>query len=167
MSKKGYLTAAEYKALRQLLGFTQAQAAEFHRVQNIRTIQRWEKGDSWVSELACDRITALAEKINWTISQAIEQAQEFKPNELEVVLIVYPDACYKQFAFGFENLPNSVHQAMIARTYSALKELGYNCGVVEFNPQDYFIYLSSHNLKDNSSSRSQWAVDYHSRLLLN
>lgn len=167
MAKRGYLTSAEYKALRQLLGFTQAQAAEFHRVQNIRTIQRWEKGDSWVSELACDKITDLAKKIDWSINQAVSQAQQFNPNELEVVLIIYSDSCYKQFAYGFENLPNSVHQAMIARTYSALKELGYSCGVVEFNPQDYFTYLVIHNLKDNSASRSQWAINYHARLLLN
>ncbi|MBQ9235446.1 MAG: DUF4447 family protein [Alphaproteobacteria bacterium] len=167
MSKKGYLTAAEYKILRQLLGFTQAQAAEFHCVQNIRTIQRWEKGDSWVSELACDKITALAEKINWAIDQALKQAQQFKPNELEITLIIYPDSCYKKFAHGFENLPNSVHQAMIARTYTALKELRYNAGIVEFNPQDYFAYMGATGQTDNQSTRAAWACDYHDRLILN
>lgn len=167
MSRKGYLTSVEYKLLRTSLGFTQAQAAEFHNVQNVRTIKRWESGDSWVSELACDRITKLAEKVNWTIQHAVEQASNYKPEELEITLIVYPDGCYKKYAVGFEDLPNSVHQAMITRTYTALSRLGYKVGVVEMNTQDYFIYLAKNNLKDDQVSRSAWACDYRERLLLN
>lgn len=166
MSKKGYLTAEEYRAIRQALGMTLEEAAEFHRVQNIRTIIRWEKGDSWVSELACDKITGLLEKINKTISETIEMAREvLKKGELEAVLIIYPDSCYKKFAVGFAELPNSVHKAMIVRTYTALKELGADTGIVEFNPQDYFAYIGSQGMTDNPASRAAWAADYRRRIL--
>lgn len=150
-----------------MLGFTQAQAAKFHNVQSVRTIKRWESGDSSVSEVACEKIIDLANKINWVIEQAIEQASKYSPNELEITLIVYPDGCYKKYAVGFENLPNSVHQAMITRTYAELSKLGYGVGVVEMNTQDYFIFLANNNLKDNQASRSAWACDYRGRLLLN
>lgn len=164
MSQKGYLTSDEYKALRQLLGFTQEQAKEFHKVQNIRTIKRWESGYSRVSELACDKITELSKKINWTINECLKLADA--PDVEEVVLIVYPESCYKKFAAGFEDLPNSVHRAAIARTYSGITQLGKKCGIVEFNPQDYFIFLSANNVKDSPAARSAWAAEYRDRLLL-
>ena len=102
MSKKGYLTSAEYRSIRQLLGFTQEEAAIFHNVGNVRTIKRWEKGESVVSELACDKITGLFEKINWVIAQAIEQASKLPSDKLDIVLIVYPDSCFQKYAVGFQ-----------------------------------------------------------------
>ncbi len=167
MSKVGYLTAAEYRAIRQTLGMTQAEAKEFHKVKNIMTIKRWEKGTSRVSELACDKIMALFERVNWSINQALEQARKLPAAECEVVLVVYPDACYSKFAIGFEGLPNSVHRAMIQRTYVALRELGYSAGVVEFNPQDYLTYLAARSLTDSQDNRGAWACDYRSRFLKN
>ena len=167
MSKKGYLTAAEYKTLRQLLGFSQAEAAEFHKVQNLSTIKRWERGYSRVSEIACDKICDLLKKINWSINQALEKISELPSEDAEITLIVYPNSCYKQMAIGMDGLPNSVHRAMIARLYNALKERGYTVGIVEFNPQDYFAYMAAHGYTDGQDTRSAWASDYRSRLLLN
>lgn len=168
MSKKGYLTAAEYKTIRQFLGFSQQEAAEFHNVQNVRTIKRWENGDSWVSELACDKITKLLKQIQWTIGQAVERYRELPhAQETSVVLITYPDNCLAKFVPNWGNLPASVHRAIIAHTYTALKELGADVGIVVFNPQDYFTYLAAHNLSDGQDSRSAWACDYRSRLMLN
>ena len=164
---RGYLTSSEYKALRQLLGFTQEEAAKFHKVQNVRTIKRWEKGDSWVSEMACDKILDLLKKVNWTIEQAVLEAEKLPPADMEIVLIVYPDACYRKFVAGMDEIPNNVHRTMISRVYVRLKERGYNVGIVEFCPQDYFIYLAAHDLKDSPDVRSQWACDYRKRLLIN
>lgn len=165
MSKKGYLTSAEYRAMRILLGFSQQEAAEFHKVQNIRTIQRWEKGTSFVSELACDKITNLYTLINSQIKEAVKQALSHKQKIFSVVLIIYPDSCYKKYVFGIGDLPNNVHRTMIIRLYNALKGQNIDCGIVEFNPQDYFIYLGSHGLQDSHESRSMWAVDYRRRIL--
>lgn len=167
MSKRGYLTSAEYKSLRQLLGFSQAEAAAFHRVQNLRTIQRWESGASWPSELACDKICALAEKIEWSIDQAIEKFSKFQPDEVDVTLIVYPDKCYRKFVTNMDDLPNSVHRAMISRTYAILRKKGYTAGIVEFNPQDYFSYLAALGIIDSQTARASWACDYRKRLILN
>lgn len=167
MSKKGYLTAAEYKSLRQLLGFSQAEAADFHKVQNRRTIIRWENGTSWVSELACNKICELAEKINWTIEQAVKKIAKSNSEETEIVLIVYPDECYRKFVVNMGDLPNSVHRAMISRLYDLARQQGYQVGIVEFNPQDYFAFLAAKGLSDSQDNRAEWAADYRSRIILN
>ena len=158
MSKKGYLTAEEYRALRELLGFTQAEAAEFHKVQNMRTIRRWESGDSWVSELACDKISQLAIQIEQRINAGFEQWQKGK---YPVTLLIYPDDC--KMAIGFEDLPNSVHRAMVYRLYAKIKEAGGEVSIVTFNPQLYMIWLAQHKLKDNQAHRGAWAAEYYQK----
>lgn len=166
MSKSGYLTAEEYRAIRILLGMTLKEAKEFHRVQNVSTIKRWESGYSRVSELACDKITRLLEQINWVIDQAIQLYEaNLDRGDLKVTLITYPDDCLTKFVSDWGDLPPSVHHSMIFRTYINLKARGAKVGVVKFNPQDYFAYMASHNLKDCQSTRAAWAGDYHDRLL--
>lgn len=164
---RGKLTSAEYKALRQLLGFSQAEAAEFHGLQNLRTIQRWESGASWVSDIACEKICALAAQIDATINGALTEVEKCPAGETEIVLIVYPDGCFRQYVAGIGDLPNSVHRAMIARTYDLLRQKGYAAGVVEFNPDDYAAYLQENDLDDGQDVRAAWASDYRVRLLLN
>lgn len=161
MTKKGYLTPEEYTALRKLLGFTQAEAAEFHKVQNIRTIQRWEKGDSWVSEIACDKITRLYQKTQAVIDEAIKQ---WKKSKMPIVLIIYPESCYKQFVVGIGDLPNGVHKAMIERLYFKLTELGADVDVVTFNYQMYINYLAERCLTDTQANRGAWAAEYAEKL---
>lgn len=167
MSKTGYLTALEYKTIRILLGFSQEEAKEFHGVKNIRTIKRWESGQSRVSELACDKIMDLFKKINWVIGQGV-RSYENLPEEVrqktEVTLIFYPDSCYKKFAVGFENLPNSVHKTAVSRLFAELIERGVKVGIVEFNPQDYFSFMGANNYKDAQDVRALWAGDYYERL---
>lgn len=169
MSKRGYLTAEEYKTLRQILGFTQEEAAKFHRVHNLRTIQRWEKGTSFVSELACDKITALFRQVSLIVETAVNKAIEAKKEhpDMEVTLIVYPDSCYKKYVWDIGNLPNSVHRAMIARVYAELQANDIKCGIVEFNAQDYFSYMGIHGLTDSPDTRSAWAAEYRKKILLN
>ena len=163
MSKRGYLTAEEYRAIRTALGFTQQEAADFHRVQNIRTIIRWERGDSWVSELACDKIIGLFKRINTLVYAAEYKIRESFDNlprdEWDVaVLIQYPDSCYKQFVFDIGDLPNSIHKTMINRIYTDMTEEGYPVGIIMFNPADYFTFLSANGLQDCHESRSAWAT---------
>lgn len=163
MSKKGYLSAEEYRAIRSVLGFTQEEAKAFHKVQNIRTIQRWEAGTSFVSELACDKIMELFKLINEQVNTAcdkIEEHFESIPEEewQTSVLIVYPDACYKQYVFGIGDLPNSIHKTMVNRIYTEMNELGYPVGIITFNPQAYFTFLASNGLQDCHESRAAWAV---------
>lgn len=165
MSKKGYLTAAEYKALRELLGFSQQEAAEFHNMQNARTIRRWERGDSWVSKIASDKICALAEKVNWTIEQVVDSLLKYDPSQAEAVFIVYPGETHKNFLPDTQGLPTSVHRSMIGRIYSILHLKGYEVGIVEFNAQDYISFLGRKGLTDSQSTRALWATDYRSRLL--
>lgn len=155
MTKKGYLTAAEYRAIRQTLGFTQSEVAAFHRVKGVLTIKRWESGKSFVSELACNKITQLFDLINAQVKEAVNKILE-TPADTEIVLIIYPEGC-QDLIPGLNNLPLSVHTAMVKRIYIAARELGRKVGLVTFDPQSYFSWLAANNLKDGHDSRSAWA----------
>lgn len=165
MSKRGYLTNTEYRAIRKLLGFSIVEAKEFHKVQNVSTIKRWESGYSQVSEIACDKIISLLNTINATISMGVEEYLKSKASE--IVLIVYPDSCYKKFVAGIGDLPNSVHKAMITRIYNELRKYNVDVHIVEFNPQDYFSFIGARGLSDSQDARAAWAADYYSRIIIN
>ena len=155
MSKKGYLSAEEYRTIRQTLGLSQAEAAAFHRVQSVITIKRWESGKSFVSELACNKITALFEKINQVVKAGVEKILA-APENTQVVLIIYPEGC-RDLIPGLGDLPLSVHTAMIRRTYIAARELGRDVGLITFNPQSYFSFLAANGLTDGHENRAAWA----------
>jgi transcriptional regulator with XRE-family HTH domain len=161
MSKKGYLTAEEYVAIRKTLGFTQEQLVQFHGVQSVRTIKRWEKGDSFISEMACDKIMNLFTQINAVVETAIEK---WEANPVPTTLIIYPDECYKKFVVGIGDLPNSIHRAMIERVYCELVSRGADVDLVKFNPQIYMIWLANKGLKDGQDVRGMWAAEYSEKL---
>lgn len=162
MTKKGYLTAAEYRAIRQALGFSQAEAAAFHCVQSVITIKRWESGKSFVSELACNKIVQLFELINTQVKTVVEQIIKMQ-KETPMVLIIYPEGC-RDLIPGLGDLPLSVHTAMIRRIFVAARELGHNVGLITFNPQSYFSFLAANGLKDSHNNRSAWACSEYDRI---
>lgn len=155
MTKKGFLTAEEYRTIRQTLGFTQEEAKNFHRVQNVRTIKRWENGDSFVSDIACEKISALFERINKIVADAISHIADHP--EAQIVLIIYPDGC-REMVYGLGDLPLSIHNAMIQRVYSGARAAGYKVGLVTFNPQEYIAWCAANGLKDSQDTRSAWAA---------
>jgi DNA-binding transcriptional regulator YiaG len=71
MAKKGALNGEEYKTIRETLGFSLAEAAEFHKVESINTIKRWEQGESLPTEKACKKILELFEKINFSVEAVL------------------------------------------------------------------------------------------------
>lgn len=159
MTKKGFLTAPEYRALRQTLGFTLEEAKRFHKVQNISTIKRWENGYSRVSELASNKIVALAQVIDNQVISAIDMITEKlkKNRELEIVLVTYSERT-RGMIFNLGDLPVSVHTAMIQRVYAGVKAAGYDVGLVSFDPQSYLSFLAANGLKDSPDSRAAWAA---------
>ena len=165
MTKKGFLTADEYRKIRQSLGLSLEDARDFHGVESVNTIKKWESGKSAVSEKASLKITDLAQRVAWTISQALQQAEKCPPDS-EVDLILYARQNFK-FCAGAEEMPPSVHWVMIRNTARLLKEKGYTVRVVEFNPQDYLSFLALKGLTDSQDARAFWATDYADRLKLN
>lgn len=156
MPKRGTLTAIEYRTIRQTLGFSQEEAAAFHKVQNVRTINRWESGKSFVSELACQKILKLYEKINSQIDKARTEINKYSAKDIEVVLIIYPEGC-RNMICGWKDLPLSVHTAMTKRIYNEVKAAGGKIGLVTFDMQSYITFLSANGLKDCHESRCKWS----------
>ena len=156
MPKRGTLTAIEYRTIRQTLGFSQEEAAAFHKVQNVRTINRWESGKSFVSEIACQKILKLYGKINSQIEKAKKKISEYSAQDIEVTLIIYPEGC-RNMILGWGKLPLSVHTAMIKRIYNEVTAAGSKVGLVTFDMQSYITFLSANGLKDCHESRCQWS----------
>lgn len=166
MTKKSILTGRDYQIIRQELGLSIEEACKFHNLKSSATITRWETEKTAPTEKATNKILDLYQKINWTIIQAVEQYKN-SPKDTEIVLIIYPDECYKKFVVGIGDLPNSIHKTMITRLYNELLKLGANVKIVVFNPQDYFIFLASNGLEDSQDTRGMWATDYLNRVEIN
>lgn len=153
--KRGNLTGEEYKTIRHTLGLSQAEAADFHGLKGTRTIKRWEKGGSFISDIACNKITALLVAVNEKIKADLGQLLAL-PREAKIMLIIYPDDC-SGVVPGFDNLPPSVCTAMVKRVYIALKESGRTAGMVMFDQESYISFLMKNNLSDCRENREQWA----------
>lgn len=158
MQNYGYLTGEEYRAMRKLLGFTQAEALEFHGVQRTQTIKQWEWGKSTLSTAACDKITNLMNRINENIEQTIV---DWENNQQDVYLITYDDEDYVKYIYGAgRGLPCNVHKMMNYRIYVELKRLGANAYIVKFNKPSYAYYLQENGQIDSPENRNDWAKWY-------
>ena len=158
MSRRGTISAEEYKTLRMAAGLTQEEARQLHGCQNVRTIKNWESGRSYVSLIAEKRIIEVNALIYQTVLNAVDI---FKNNpEAEVFLVSYTPQDFKIFHSEFEkkNLPKGIHDAIIARTYAALKEKGASVHVVTMDKPSYFLFLGQNGLKDGEDSRAAWAA---------
>lgn len=84
---RGYLSGLEYRAIRESLGLTQAEAAVLHGLKGVLTIKRWEAGRSIISKAACDKILSLCQ--NFYLEHE-EVFNSFKRKNEEIVLILPP-----------------------------------------------------------------------------
>lgn len=158
MINYGYLTGEEYRAIRELLGFSQQDAADFHGVAQKITINQWEWNKNTISLRACDKITELMNSINDKIEEIITKWEETKE---DVFLITYSEEDYQKYIFGLgRGLPNSVHTMMIYRAYVELKRLGALAYIVKFNKASYAHYLAEFGTTDTPENRLSWAKWY-------
>jgi len=173
MSKRGSLTAEEYKILRIACGLTQEEARKLHGLKEIRTIQRWEDGSSWISKIAEEKILWANEVIQRSVDNAIQIYKDALMNHCEkpetVVLIQYSNDDFIVFVPELAKLgfPNNVHRAMILRLYLAFREYGQKVSIVEMNVDDYIEFLESRNLEDTQDARAAWAGFYFDKIILN
>lgn len=158
MKNYGYLTGEEYRAIRKILGLSQQEATELHGLKKKEGLQMWEWGKSTLSLPACDKITALLNKMDDMIEQTVEQWEQTKE---DVFLITYDEDDYKRYIFGLgKDLPNSVHTMLQYRTYAELKRIGALAYIVKFNKASYAHYMSEFGVLDTPENRTKWAKWY-------
>lgn len=158
MKNYGYLTGEEYKAIRKMLGMNQQDAAEFHGLKRKETLVWWENNKATVSLPACDKITALLNKIDDAIEEVVVKWESDKE---DVFLITYDEDDYKRYIFGLgKDLPNSVHTMLQYRTYAELKRIGALAYIVKFNKASYAHYMSEFGVLDTPENRTKWAKWY-------
>lgn len=165
---KGILTNAEYKALRTYLGLSQEEATRLHGLKNVKTVQRWENGHSFISDIACNKLLEIFGKVQTVIEGTLAQFSQDGGNANDrVVLIIYPDDCYREYVTDIGDLPNSVHQSMMNKLYIELRHLGVDAHIVMFDKTSYQEWLANSRQQDGHEARSLWAIQYYSFITSN
>lgn len=127
MAYKLFSTAANFRALRELCGITQQHAADAMEVQ-IRTVKRWEKGETPVPDDA----------LEWLRQCAVEHTQAVRDEVARMAACAEPPAalCLTYYRtqsqvdaeaemWGGESLPVGFVNAIYRSVGERLTEMGY------------------------------------------
>jgi DNA-binding XRE family transcriptional regulator len=121
------VTSPEYRTLREACGLTVREAAAFHQVAE-RTIVHWETGRNAIPAGAAEELARLNAKIDRAVQEAIDlyAEQSEKHGDIDTVALSrYRTAQdYAASRAAREGLPHSCHNALVARTMTALRRIG-------------------------------------------
>ncbi len=127
MGYRLFNTAANFRALRELCGITQQQAADAMNVQ-IRTVKRWEKGETpvpddalaWLRRCAVDHTKSVRDEIS-------RMAEGVRPGE--VLCLPYyrtqDQVDAEAEMWGIEALPFGFVNAIYRSVAERLTDMGY------------------------------------------
>lgn len=121
------MTSAEYRTLREACGFTTRDAAAFHQVAE-RTIVHWESARNGIPDGAAEELARLNAKIERAVIEAVDlyadvRERHDKPDQVALVRYRSPES-YSGSRAASEGLPWPCHNALIARTMTALERVG-------------------------------------------
>jgi transcriptional regulator with XRE-family HTH domain len=122
-----HLTSAEYRTLREACGLSQQAAATFHNV-SLRTINHWEEGRNNIPDGAARELLGLNATIERGVENALTLVGELAGQHGEpdvIALTRYRTAAdYANSRAASEGLPWPCHNALTARTMTALERIG-------------------------------------------
>lgn len=153
----GYLNNEEYKALRKVLGFSQAEAQYFHGLKNIRTINQWESGRNNISECACNKMTKYSKLMFEYIKDKFFEFRQHR-SQPAIFLSYKEDEKAENLKPVLEFFPClSVYKMTVYRAYVEAIQRGFDAHIVIFNKEDFESYLVALNVEDNLQARENWA----------
>lgn len=153
----GYLNNEEYKALRKVLGFSQAEAQEFHGLKNIRTINQWESGRNNTSECACNKMTKYSKLMFEHIKDKFFEFRQHR-SQPAILLSYKEDETAENIKPVLEFFPClSVYKMTIYRAYVEAMNRGFDAHIITFDAKLYKSYLQALDLEDNLKTREDWA----------
>lgn len=146
------LTNEEYLTLRQYCGLSQQDAAEFHGIKNDKTIRRWEKGQSDVSEVASEKLLWLNSQIDMMVKAFINAIDEntnftfltYSPEDIDMIPASHP-------------IPPMAYNAAFRRLWLSLKEDNKPAHLVRMDRKKYIEWLAGR--KDSLEYRIKWATE--------
>lgn len=153
------MTGEFYKTLRQGLGMSQADAMYLHGVKNIRTIKRWEAGESEISERAAERMLKAFSFVENLVEHYEDQAKKYyrEADNLPVVLLTYKPQDFEDLMPFFQenSLPQTLYKTVVAWTAAALSKQNIPVNVIEMDKENYHGWLEGR--KDTEGQRLWWA----------
>lgn len=143
----------ELKAARELLGFSQSEAARYIADDvSLRTWQYFETGERAIKQEVIDKINFLLNRRREVLKTVQEKMLYEQADLKQIAVIYYEDAsdCASVVEWRFSQ--------SLAKTLA----LDYGAKLVKFNQQEYTAWLASHLLhgevlEDTPENRATWA----------
>lgn len=157
------MTSAEFKTIRQTIGFTAQEFAE-HLNVGTRTIQRIENGVTVPEGYILKVLEDYYSKFLSILTNTKDQVSQFIKDQgypKDLVLLRYKKEDFKKYN-PLSDVPHQIHNAVIGHLLAKFESQAVPVGIVYFEPESYFKWLSER--EDGQPMRSAWAVFYHSEI---
>lgn len=138
------MNGLELKLARQLIGLSVAECAEHIGKVTKRSWEYWESERNPIKEDVANYMTMLLERRREIIRQVANMGENAR--KMAVVFYKTPEHCGDVLNWRFSQ--------SLARTLA----LDFGARLVEFDYQDYKIFLDGFGLEDTQAHRSEWAA---------
>lgn len=152
------MTSAEFKTIRQKIGFSSQEMADYSGVA-LRTIQRIESGVTEPYGQPLDFLnTAYGhfKKISEDQRRFLNQEIKAQGEPQSLVLVRYKKNVFHEFNKDFLGLPESFHGALVGELKFYAENQGCKVKIVYFDPEAYFAFLGAK--PDTRENRAAWAL---------
>ena len=138
------MTPLELKVARKLLGLSTVEAAEHIGKVSKRSWEYWENGQRTIKPDVEELINSLLARRREIIAEVYNIGENAKG--ISVIYYKTPEYC------------ESVLEWRFSQSLASTLSLDFGAKLIEFNKQDFDVFISKNNLVDNKQSRAVWAA---------
>lgn len=138
------MTPLELKVARKLLGLSTVEAAEYIGKVSKRSWEYWENGQRTIKPDVEELINSLLARRREIIAEVYNMGENAKG--ISVIYYKTPEYC------------ESVLEWRFSQSLASTLSLDFGARLIEFNKQDFDVFISKNNLVDNKQSRAAWAA---------
>lgn len=138
------MTPLELKVARKLLGLSTVEAAEHIGKVSKRSWEYWENGQRTIKPDVEELINSLLSRRREIIAELYNM--EGNAKGISVIYYKTPEYC------------ESILEWRFSQSLASTLSLDFGARLIEFNKQDFDVFISENNLVDNKQSRAAWAA---------
>lgn len=138
------MTPLELKVARKLLGLSTVEAAEHIGKVSKRSWEYWENGQRTIKPDVEELINSLLTRRREIIAEVYNM--EGNAKGISVIYYKTPEYC------------ESILEWRFSQSLASTLSLDFGARLIEFNKQDFDVFISENNLVDNKQSRAAWAA---------
>lgn len=159
--RRGGLTPAEFKTLREGLGLSVQALADILEIKNERTIRNWEAGLRPLPKAVLDSIWNLDGLASQIVQHGITMILGFPETACIVVLRYETFEDFARYHPEMATYPHAhrIHAAAIGRLSRSAEAMGREFRVVSMNTEAYEAWRFQLGLEDSEDVRAHWAAE--------